>query len=181
MSYSFWGVATAIGMTASNLLLTFGVIRRLRLHSEMLVALGSIKPPDNVMGFGEPPGGFTATTTKGEQISSQTLTEGHLIAFLSPTCRPCEDAALRFAERAATGARAQALAIVIGGPEEVGGYVEMLEPLAQVVVESDVTTGAVSRAFKVRGFPATCVLGSDGLIVESGLDHSPSAKSTAAS
>ena len=74
----------------------------------------------------------------------------------------------RFVERAAVAGRANALAVVAPGAEDADGLVAQLEPVARVVVERD--DDSVSRAFKVRGFPALCLLNADKVVTSSGTD-----------
>ncbi|MFD0472431.1 hypothetical protein ACFQ0B_32145 [Nonomuraea thailandensis] len=113
-----------------NLLLTVGLIRRLRRQS----------PPQPPMAAGLAPGGsvprFAATTTSGEPVSDELLGAPALVGFFSPGCRPCVDLLPLFAERA-RGTSDGVLAVIADGP---GGdatvYLEQLEQVARVVVEA---------------------------------------------
>jgi hypothetical protein len=162
------GAVVIVGVLALlNLLLTFGVIRRLREHSERL-SRPAAGLPDLMLGVGESPGPFTARTTEGEQVSLQALAgREQLVGFFSPTCQPCKEVAPEFVARAAAIGPAGALAVVVGGPEEVEDLVTMFEPVARVVVEA-VANGAVASAFRVNGFPALCLLDADGVVTASG-------------
>lgn len=68
-----------------NLVLTVGVIRRLREHTEQLsrVALSS---PDPILHVGDRVGDFAVTTTDGEQLSDDRFTGRTLVGFFSPGC-----------------------------------------------------------------------------------------------
>jgi thiol-disulfide isomerase/thioredoxin len=160
-------VAVAIVLGLLNLVLTVGVIRRLREHTELLSG-GPGKGPDLVLGVGESPDSFTATTIDEEQISSETLAGEQLVGFFATTCGPCKEKAPLFAERAALGGRSQALAVVVGEPDETAEFVTLFQPVARVVVESDRDGGVLGRTFKVKGFPAICTLDGDGMVTASG-------------
>jgi hypothetical protein len=170
VAYLAGGVIIAVGLTVLNLLLTLGVIRRLREHTELLSARPATGPSDLMLGVGQSPESFTATTTDDEQISPETLGGGQLVGFFSPTCQPCKEKAPLFAEHAAGGGRTRALAVVVGGPDEVGELVTLFEPVARVVVESSLDSGSIAHAFKVKGFPAICTLDGDGVVTASGFD-----------
>lgn len=160
-------VAVAIALGLLNLVLTVGVIRRLREHTELLFK-GPGTGADIVLGVGESPGSFTATTIDQEQISTETLAGEQLVGFFTTTCAPCKEKAPLFAERAASGERSQALAVVIGAPEETAEFVALFAPVARVVVESDWEGGVLGKAFKVTGFPAICTLDGAGVVTASG-------------
>lgn len=176
MVYLAGGVVIASVLTVLNLLLTFGVIRRLREHTELLSARSTAGAPDLLLGVGESPDSFTAVTTNDEQVSLETLAGEQLVGFFTPGCEPCKEKAPLFAERAAARGRTRTLAVVIGEPDEVGEFVTMFEPVARVVVESTMDAGSVAGAFKVKGFPAACVLDGDGVVTVSGLDLAQAAE-----
>ena len=160
------GVVLAVALTLFNLVLTIGVIRRLREHTGLLSARGGAT--DVMLDVGEIPGDFSAATTDGEHVSRDTLIGEQLVGFLSPGCGPCKEILPQFVERAAVAGRANALAVVAPGAEDADGLVAQLEPVARVVVERD--DDSVSRAFKVRGFPALCRLNADKVVTSSGTD-----------
>jgi hypothetical protein len=78
----------------------------------------------------------------------------------------------RFVDRVATlpAGRTQALAVVVGGWDEVAELVALLEPVARVVVEDGPGAGSIAGAFEVKGFPAMCTLDGDGVVAASGFD-----------
>jgi len=157
-----------------NLLLTFGVIRRLREHTEQLSELqhGS----DIILSPGATVGEFTAETTDGTRVSRELLAGQTLVSFFSPHCTPCRERMPEFIQYAGTvpGGRSQVLAVVVGAPEDATESVTALTPVARVVVEPD--GGAVSRAFAINGFPALCLVDAGGNVLASGstLDKLPS-------
>jgi thiol-disulfide isomerase/thioredoxin len=164
------GVVIVFVLTALNLLLIFGVVRRLREHTELLSARPGLGPSDLMVRLGESPGEFAATTTDGERISRDSLVGGQLVGFFSPGCEACKERAPLFAEHAAAGDRHQALVVVVGAPDEVGELVARFEPLARVVVESSTGEASVAGAFKVKGFPAICTLDAGGVVTAAGFD-----------
>jgi thiol-disulfide isomerase/thioredoxin len=164
------GVVVAIALTVLNLVLTIGVIRRLREHNELLSARPATGSAEVMLGLGETPDDFNVLTTDGERVSRETLVGEQLVGFFSPGCGPCEELVPRFAERAAAVGRAHALAVVAAGPEEAGGFLARLEPVARVVLDRDTDPESVSRSFKVQGFPAICLLDEDRVVTASGPD-----------
>jgi thiol-disulfide isomerase/thioredoxin len=167
------GSVVVVGVLAIlNLLLTFGVIRRLREHTELISAGGGMGPPDLMVGVGESPGDFTAAAIDGTTVTREALVGGQFVGFFSPDCEPCKEMAPRFAGRAAAlpGGRTQVLAVVVGAMDEVEELVALLEPVARVVVEDSLDASGVAGAFKVKGVPAMCTLNDDGVVAASGFD-----------
>jgi|HigsolmetaAR201D_1030396.scaffolds.fasta_scaffold49364_1 thiol-disulfide isomerase/thioredoxin len=151
-------------VSGTNLIFTYGVIRRLREHTARLDALTVGRPePDIILAPGAEPGLFDPVqTTAGEPLRRDALTGGTLVGFFSPGCAPCRQQAPRFAARAAAVGRDRVLAVASGTPEAVRDLVTLLEPVARVVVE--VEEGPLHRAFAVQGYPAMCVVDGDGRI-----------------
>ncbi|GAB2947317.1 TlpA family protein [Micromonospora polyrhachis] len=174
MSYVWVGMVVVGLIGLLNLLLTFGVIRRLREHTEQLSELrhGS----DIILPAGATVGEFTADTIDGIRVSRDGLAGRTVVSFFSPHCAPCRERMPEFIEYAGTapGGRSQVLAVVVGTPADAVEAVTALTPVAQVVVEPD--GGAVSRAFAINGFPALCLVDERGTVLASGstLDELPS-------
>lgn len=168
MVYLAVAVAVVGAVATLNLLLTLGVIRRLREHTERLAAApaggGLGPPPDLMLPVGQRPGEFRAETVDGVELSLAGLAAPVLLGFFSPLCEPCREWVPRFVQAAAElpKGRAQALAVVVGDGAESGDEVAELRRVAQVVVEP--LDGPVSRAFGVRGWPALCRVDADGFI-----------------
>lgn len=150
-----------------NLLLTFGVIRRLRQHTEHLNRLAPADSPPGI-GVGDAVGDFETTTTTGEPLSRAALTGQTLVGFFSPGCQPCATQLPHFIDRARElpGGRAQALAVVVAGTEGGQDYVERLAPVARVVTEG--VDGALQAAFQVTGFPMLYLV-DDGTVRAAGV------------
>ncbi|MEV5411980.1 TlpA disulfide reductase family protein [Thermopolyspora sp. NPDC052614] len=153
---------TATVLVGFNLVLTYGLIRRLRVHSQLL---SSLSAPDTALPVGAKVGPFTAVTTTGRTLSSDDLPERVLIGFFSPSCPPCLTELPRFVDHVRrTGT--PALAVVLGEEQEIQEMAETLEPVAWVAVEPH--GGPISTAFRVTGTP-TVLLIEDGTVAETGL------------
>jgi len=152
-----------------NLVLTVGVIRRLREHTELIQGLPRMQPPEQIMlPAGETVGPFTAVTEDGAEVSRDGLADETLVAVFSPTCSACAEQLPLFLDRARSfpGGRANVLAVVVGDREEAAAQAARLAPVARVAVEEH--GGPVARAFDVRGFPAFARLDADGRVLASG-------------
>jgi thiol-disulfide isomerase/thioredoxin len=160
-------VALVAVLCVVDLVLTLGVVRRLRDHGGRLAVLSGLGPDEQTI---RPPGAavdpFTATSLAGAPVSIEDLAEPTLVGFFSPDCPSCEEklpAFLAYAE-AFPGGRARTLGIVAG---EAGGlaYRSALSAVAgAVVVEREL--GPVQKAFGARAFPAFAVV-VDGVVVQS--------------
>jgi len=170
--YLISAVTLAIVLGLLNLLLTVGVIRRLR---ETATADGAHDRRD-ILGVGRTPSDFAATDTDGRPLSRGDLTGTVLVGFFSTTCSACVDELPLFVTRAGDhpGGRDQVLAVVDGDPSAVGGMVSQLTGVARVVAED--APGPVATAFQVEAFPSWCLLDS-GTVRESGsgTNQSPTA------
>lgn len=148
--------------SALNLLLTFGVIRRLRVHDTMLGRTARAGMPDVLLAAGGEPQPFEpVATTSGGPLTRDDL-RGAVVAFFSHDCAGCREQAPAFVELARALEPGRVVAVVAGDPAANRELVGALEPFARVTVEPH--QGPVQRAFAVRGFPAMCVLDGDGLI-----------------
>ncbi|MBP2704100.1 hypothetical protein JOL79_09790 [Microbispora sp. RL4-1S] len=161
-------VALLAAVCLTDLLLTVGVIRRLRVHSELLS--GSTRPQDDpVMAPGGTVGPFSAVTVGGVEISDATLPVPALVGVFSPGCPACAERLPLFAERARAfpGGREHVLAVLTGTEPEVAAERDALVGVARVVIEPPGT--GVSRALRVRGFPSFALLGAGGTVLASGV------------
>jgi hypothetical protein len=149
-----------------DLLLTFGVIRRLREQSEILSTRTS---PGRAMGLsaGNTPAPFSAVTTAGDLVNGAAGLR--LVAFFS-SCPICPQRVPPLAEylRVHRVSRDSVLAVSIGSGSEPQPYLAELAPLAQVCAEPE--DGAITRAFEVTGFPWFFLLDADGVVIASGYD-----------
>jgi hypothetical protein len=143
-----------------NLVLSLGIIKRLRDQAEILNRDGSSNPPVSV-GMGDEIGEFTTLTLDAEPVDDASLRHGDtLVAFFSPSCRPCQEKLPKFVDFAPSfpGGRDKVLGVVVGEPEEAADMLERLRPVARVVRESTTEKGEMSKAFDLQGFPAVLVV-----------------------
>ena len=144
-----------------DLLLTFGVIRRLRQHTELLSSRGS---DVEVLGLhaGDVPAAFTALATDGRQLTGPAGIR--LAAFFSSTCSVCPRRVPDFTKyvRANQVAPGEVLAVVLAGAGESVPYIDRLAEVASVSVQSP--DGELATAFGVLGYPAFCVLDAEGTV-----------------
>lgn len=160
-------VVVCIVLTLLNLVLTLGVIRRLRGHAERLDGLeGAEGWRDPIMGPGNRPGPFSAVDVDGERITDADLAGG-VVAFFSPDCGICREWLPRFADAAtALGDRRRALAVIVASSATDPAAAEQVAALrdaATVVVED--AKGPLATALRVAGFPAMVRLDEHGTVV----------------
>ncbi|MFI1890709.1 TlpA family protein disulfide reductase [Streptomyces jumonjinensis] len=168
-----------------DLILTVGVIKRLREHSEQLARLG--RGPLAALTEGDEVPAFETTTTEGDRLSRDELADGTVVAFFTPDCAACQEKKPMFLEyaRTAPGGPSEVVAVVVGQPEETAAYAAELAPVAQVVTED--MGGPMSLAFAVLGFPAVLQVARDthGILVVAtdhpDLDRTGTATATAVS
>lgn len=143
-----------------DLVLTLGVIRRLRDHSQRL----SLPADGDTAGKpGSVVDPFTATTTDDTNVARDDLVEPTLVGFFSPDCPACEEKLPAYLEYARSFPGPK-LGVIAG---EAGGlkYRTALTEIGAVVVEREL--GPVQKAFGVSGFPAFVIV-VDGVIAQAG-------------
>lgn len=160
-------VAVVGGLCLLDLLLTFGVVRRLREHTVMLAGQA---PPLVGLGTGELPAGFSAVTASGEVVTGATRLR--VVGFFSSGCAACPERVWPFVEYLGGHHidRDSVLAVVQVSHGELPPYLDQIAEVALVCTEP--ADGQVARAFKVTGFPAFCLLDADGAVAVSGYDPS---------
>ncbi|MCX5554013.1 hypothetical protein [Streptomyces sp. NBC_00051] len=138
-----------------DLLLTVGVIKRLREHTEIIAPIrqqSGIRTGDEV-------GEFSVVSVDGEPLGRDFLADDSVVAFFAPDCQPCKAVLPDFIRLAETdgNCRDHRIAVVIGDTSASRELVEMLRPVAQVVVEEPL--GTVSTAFRTSGTPTVLRVG----------------------
>jgi thiol-disulfide isomerase/thioredoxin len=144
----------------ANLLLLFGVIRRLR-----KMAAQPSPMMDDGPALGEKLPEFAATTTDGEPISAELLGGPALIGLFSPDCGPCRELLPTFIERAGRMSEQVLAVVVAGSDEEAATDVARLAKVARVVREQPM--GAIQTALKVNGYPTVIATDATGVVVSS--------------
>ncbi|QIS18657.1 hypothetical protein [Nocardia terpenica] len=146
---------------ALDLLLTLGVVKRLREHTALLAARMPVLGAPNIetgMEIGE----FATVTVDGSPLIPESLRTGTLVGFFTPDCRPCQEMLPKFVEyaKAVPGGRDRVLAVVVGNAGEAGDMVADLIPVARVVTEGD--GGELTRAFRMVYFPSALTVAPNG-------------------
>ncbi len=167
MSYLIAAVVVVGVLCLLNLLLMYGVIRRLREHTKLL-AQRPAGMPDIIAGAGSTVGTFTASTVDGDSLNVDDLATGTMVGFFSPGCSACVEQLPRFVDAAAAhpGGQDRVLAVVIGSEDGATEYVSSLSPKARVVVEPH--GSEIEKAFAVRGYPGFALVGAGGVVTVSG-------------
>lgn len=164
MAYLSAAVILVGVIAAVDLLLTVGVIRRLREHSTRLAVL-SEPAQQAALPVGSPVGSFSATDVAGRPVDGHGLAGRSLIGVFSPGCAPCKEQLPGFVEHAARSTDA-VLAVVVGeDPAETAETAKGLGTVATVVVEP--ALGPVQQALGVTTYPAF-VLVEDRTVIAAG-------------
>ncbi|MBT3154271.1 TlpA family protein disulfide reductase [Streptomyces sp. CHD11] len=136
-------------LCAVDLVLTLGVVARLREHSGLL----SGAERASGLGMGETVGGFQTADLNGVPLSRETLGPATFVAFISPTCGSCKEKLpelVRFARRLRDEGE-EMLAVVVGDAEESRPFAADLRPVARVTVEG--SGGPLGTAFRATSYP----------------------------
>jgi len=163
MGYLIAAVILVGALCTIDLLLTFGVIRRLREHTELLAQGGGPGGP-TVLRPGERVTGVVAVDVDGRPVP----TDVGLVGFFSPSCVACEQLLPKFADRASgfPGGPDRVLAVIADELPGTGKYEMALHGLARIVLEPD--SGPLATAFRVTAYPAWCLLDGTGTVLASG-------------
>jgi hypothetical protein len=131
-----------------NLLLTIGVIRRLRNYEELLTdELAQHSSGDPVVGTALPE--FSARTVGGRSIGLSDFMNNSYFAFVSVSCAPCGDQLSRFVELMAARPDERSLVVI-----EPGGQRQTEEFVAMASRTSDVVLGGGAfDAFRIDRWP----------------------------
>ncbi|SDQ87220.1 hypothetical protein [Thermostaphylospora chromogena] len=155
-------VALLTVVSAVHLMVTLALARTVRRLTRQVGSRPVILEMDETVGP------FHALTTDGVRLDRAALPGFGMVAFFSLTCPSSLDGVDGFRSVAGRfpGGRDAVLAVLVGEERAAEPYARMLEPAARVVVEPE--RGALSRAFKVRGFPAYALVDATGRVLASG-------------
>lgn len=152
-------VALVGALCVVNLLLTFGVIRRLtELRGTSPVGLPA---PGALVGE------FEVAARDGVILSRESLGEGALVAFLSADCGGCGPQIPRLLARAREYDGERIVAVVSGPRADAARLIGPLTGVADIVLEPH--GKAVNDAFGVRGYPSFCQV-AGGVVTASSVD-----------
>ena len=173
MNGALIGLATVLGLIAClNLLLTYGLIRRVREHDRQLAEAGGgpVSPAPGPR-IGTPLRAFATETVDGLRLTEQDFTSGvAYLGFFSTTCPPCREQLPKFADTVTRHGRSRTLVVVVTddhpGGNEAGSFVEIARAAGLVVVVEK-PLGPVAGALEVSRLPTMIVL-DDGVVAASG-------------
>ena len=170
MVYLVAAVVLLAGVAVINLLLTIGVIGRLRDHAAALKSMQDSSP-----GFALSPGDqipdFVAEDLDHRLVSRESIAGREaLMGFFSASCRACEIQLPEFLQAADAMRRqeAEVVAVVSGSGDEQASLVEKLRQSVRVIPESEY--GPVTSTMEVRGFPVFYHWTPDGVLVSAAHD-----------
>jgi thiol-disulfide isomerase/thioredoxin len=164
----------AVGLLgAFNLLLAYGLVRRMREHADLISRLSDLvsgrSSAGSIAAAGTRVPAFRAVTVDDEVVDRDELGTSTLVGFFSPGCAPCEELLPQFvaAARAMPGGRAAVLAVVVSDDSSGAHLLDALRDVAFVVAEG--RGGELGAAFGVNSYPATCQIDATGIVTSTRL------------
>jgi hypothetical protein len=153
-----------------DMLLTFGVIRRLREHSDLLrTRQFGDEAPVISLSAGQVPAEFAVTADDGAAVTGPAGLQ--LAGFFSASCSVCPERVAPFIEYVSANRinRGNVLVTMLTADgAAVPPYLSQLAEVALVTVQP--AGNLIAKAFGVAGFPAFCLLDADGAVVATGYD-----------
>lgn len=167
-----YSIVAIVGLVCVlDLLLTVGVIRRLREHTQLLAGASTDGPPPAVMlGPDEQVGSFQAEAVSGESLTQDLFQEGPtLVGVFAHGCSSCEERLPQFVDYAKDfrGGPERVLSVVVGDAENGPLHLDDLRTVGRVVLESR-PGSPVTTALGVKGYPAFAMVDPDGTVRSSG-------------
>lgn len=167
MGFLVAGLVLVGVLVVVDLVLTLGVVRRLRHHAALIgQALdghdGGVR--DFMLPNGSPLPKLRATTVDGTAAPDAGPL---LIGFFSPTCRACVQRLPGFVEYA-KAFNGRVLGVAVGPVDDVTDIVDTLRPVADVVAEP--VDGPLATVLRVKGLPAMATVDADGRVTASGFE-----------
>ncbi|MYV99291.1 TlpA family protein disulfide reductase [Streptomyces sp. SID3343] len=147
-----------------NLLLTFGIVRKLRARGDRHF---DAAVDDLVLPTGSAVPDFAAVTAAGERVTRDGLGET-LFGFFSPDCGACKERLPTFVAVAAKANGRSVLAVLHGDADETREQAAALAGVAHVVVEPE--DGPLGLGLAVTGYPVFGLIAADGTLTATGLD-----------
>ncbi|MFE9355094.1 TlpA family protein disulfide reductase [Streptomyces olivaceoviridis] len=173
MSYLIAAVVLVGALCMLDLLLTVGLIRRLRAQQAPRTSADGLAD-EGMLPPGAIVGAFETRTVDDRPLHSRDLDTGTVVVFLSPGCPPCHAQLPQVVAALGAAATDGAVAVVAGGRDgdaETEQMLKELRPVARVVHEP--VTGPITEAFAARAFPVMCRVRTAGdvLVVEAVGEH----------
>ena len=158
-----------IAFCTLNALLTWAMIRRLRLLESSLAA--SKAEGDALPQIGASPGAFAVRTRSGLAVTDGDLRVGEtVLVLLSPECRPCQDLVSKLAS-AWTATDLGVLAVVHGEVAQ-DSTERLVAGLPEGMLVAVDESGAVASALGATAYPSV-VLVRDGAVVAAAHQFEP--------
>jgi hypothetical protein len=160
-------VVLQTAVTLVVLLVTVGLVRRLRVHSDLLAGL--VESGEKLLAVGTAMPTFSTTATDGTTVDSHLLAGPAAVALMAVDCPHCRTNLPEFVAyvRGAGYPRERVLAVVAvrEGTDGVAAA-EMLDSLASAatVVREPVVGGIVTKAFGVQAYPSFYLTGPDSTV-----------------
>lgn len=161
------GLAVVAIATALNLLLSVGLIHRLReVHRAMMewserVSINSLR---SGLRQGEPLPEFSATTSSGSPLTREIMMgDSWLLGFFAGSCGSCRVELPRLTDIVREAdSRFKSLVVIDGSAHQSADLLEMATPVGATVLEED--NGTLSNLFGVRFFPTFFLTDREGRI-----------------
>jgi hypothetical protein len=146
-----------------NLLLTVGVIRRLREHTTQLAGMSGAGMPGGPVA-GDTIGEFATTAVDETPVALADLDSYSLVSVMSPGCGPCEEKLPKLVAMLEDGSlpKKGVLAVIAGSEDDAVPMVTALKDLA-VVIREEPVSGALQSAVGISAFPTMFTAG-DGKV-----------------
>jgi hypothetical protein len=167
VTYLVVGVAILCVLCLFDLLLTLGVVKRLRDHENRLAKPTGYEAMGNLASSlvqGSRPGAFDVRTTEGDLLTLDGMIDGAVVAFMSPHCKPCVSKLPAFIEHtsALPDGKLRVTVVLTGEEAEATPMAAQLEQVARVVIEP--FDGPMTTAFAVTALPVIFVLTGEGRV-----------------
>ncbi len=147
-------------LVVANMLLTWGMLRRLRALQEQIAA-GVAVPPGNGLHAGDEVPDFSATTPAGATVTRDDVLRGEtVLVFMSPHCEACET---HLPSVRLLGRDAAVVAVIDGDLAESAHLLDGLQGEIPVVLAPREATDMLER-YRVTTYPSSYVVGADGRI-----------------
>lgn len=148
-----------------NLVLSFGIIRRMREQAPQPQHQHPGRPVQDVrpttLEDGEQVASVDAVTIDGTAVQLP-FPGRSLVGFFSPSCSTCREQIIPFVVIAERQPPGQPVLAVVAGPDEDGAAASYIEELlagrSEVLIVREDDDGPVQKAFGIKGYPAFTLL-----------------------